>query len=80
MPAEPALDELGTALQYDAVRMAAHGRTSKGALRRLLLLRALADLLPPEVGAAHAEEVMSRRHVEEFPPDILSQVSLATSA
>jgi hypothetical protein len=48
--------------------------TTAAVAEREQLLRTFVELLPPRAVAAHAEGVLARRHVEELPPRLLSQV------
>lgn len=43
-------------------------------VQRYQLLKTAVAMLPAGVQAAHAEELMSRHHVEEMQPDVLRQV------
>ena len=47
---------------------------SVGAVQRWQLLQAAADMLPGEVQAAHAAEVLTRHHQEHLQPHVLRQV------
>jgi hypothetical protein len=57
----------------DASAGGAEGLTV-AAIQRHQLLRGLAGLLPPQCAAAHGEGVLGRRHVEQLPVRLMTQV------
>jgi hypothetical protein len=65
---------LASCLPAQAAAAAEEALITGAAAERRQLLGALAELLPPRCAAAHREGIFARRHLEQLPPRVLSQV------